>query len=137
MQISLLKTDQPSGLGDWSYEVTDTKLARDTRAGTILQLCVYSNLLEKLQGHLPERMYVVTPASEYEPLAYRTSDYSAYFRLLGAGIGEFVSDPGETYPELVSHCDYCAWWSECEKRRRGDDSSLLCGRYLPHTESIP
>ena len=29
--------------------------------------------------------------------------------------------PGETYPEMVSHCDYCGWWSECEKRRRGDD----------------
>ncbi len=117
----LLKINRPCGLGDWSYEVADTKLARTTRAGTILQLCVYCHLLEKLQGHMPERMHVITPASGYAPLTYRTSDYMAYFRLLRNGIGEFVGDPGETYPELVSHCDYCVWWSECEKRRRGDD----------------
>src|SRR5829696_5797559 len=34
----LLKVARPSELGPWSYEVSDTKLARDTRAGTILQL---------------------------------------------------------------------------------------------------
>ncbi len=30
----LMKTDQPSELGNWSYEVADTKLAQNTRAGT-------------------------------------------------------------------------------------------------------
>ena len=46
----LRKVAQPSALGAWSYEVTDAKLATETRAGTILQLCVYSTLLEQLQG---------------------------------------------------------------------------------------
>ena len=32
-----------SGLGDWSYEAQDTKLARSTRAGTILQVvCLHA-----------------------------------------------------------------------------------------------
>jgi len=110
-----------SNFGNWSYEVIDPKLAHDTKAGTILQLCVYSYLLEKLQGVRPERMYVVTPGSVYEPLKYRLADYDAYVRLLERGIGQFLTNPGETYPDLVSHCDLCAWWSECEKRRRGDD----------------
>lgn len=35
----LLRVPQPSDLGAWSYEVTDTKLARETRGGTVLQLC--------------------------------------------------------------------------------------------------
>ena len=52
------KVETPSNLGNWSYEVTDTKLAHDTRAGTILQLCVYSYLLEKPQGRRPEFMHV-------------------------------------------------------------------------------
>lgn len=117
----LCKVDRPSDLGDWSYEVTDTKLARDTRAGTVLQLCVYSYLLEKLQGCRPAFMHVVTPRNDFAPSSYRIDDYSAYFRLLERDIGRFVRAPEETYPELVPHCDLCAWWKECEQRRRGDD----------------
>ena len=117
----LRRVDKPSEIGDWSYEVTDTKLARDTKAGTILQLCVYSYLLGKLQGCRPELMHVVTPGNDFTPLPYRLEDYSAYFRLLEKGIGDFIQAPTETYPELVSHCDYCVWWNDCEKRRRGDD----------------
>lgn len=34
----LRRVDVPSDLGDWSYEVIDTKLARTTTGGTILQI---------------------------------------------------------------------------------------------------
>lgn len=34
----LMKVERPSNLGDWSYEVWDTKLANETKAGTILQI---------------------------------------------------------------------------------------------------
>ena len=117
----LRRVDTPSDLGGWSYEVHETKLARETKAATILQLCVYCNLLGKLQGVQPEWMHVVTPGTDFEPLSYRVDEYAAYFRLLERGVGEFVTAPNDTYPEVVSHCDYCAWWSHCEKRRRGDD----------------
>lgn len=117
----LLKVQSPSDIGPWSYEVTDTKLARDTTAGTILQLCVYSYLLAKLQGTRPEYMHVVVPGNKFKPRDFRLDDYGAYVRLLERGIGDFVESPHDTYPELVSHCELCAWWSECEKRRRGDD----------------
>ena len=33
----LLRVEVPSALGPWSYEPVDTKLPRETRAGTILQ----------------------------------------------------------------------------------------------------
>ena len=117
----LRRVETPSELGAWSYEVFDTKLARDTRAETILQLCVYSYLLGKLQGVRPRQMHVVTPGRDFAPERYRVDEYAAYFRLLERGIGAFVAEPGDTYPELVSNCDYCPWWSECEERRRGDD----------------
>jgi uncharacterized protein len=120
----LRRTESPSVLGGWSYEVIDTKLARDTRAGTILQLCVYSHLLDSAQGKRPEQMYVVIPGNDFEPLPYRTDDYAAYFRLLARGIGQFIVSPATTYPELVAHCDLCAWWEMCEARRRSDD--YLC-----------
>jgi hypothetical protein len=34
----LKRVETPSALGVWSYEVIDTKLARETKGGTILQL---------------------------------------------------------------------------------------------------
>ena len=117
----LRKVDAPSDLGSWSYVVVDTKLSRDTKAGTILQLCVYSHLLGKIQRTRPTHMNVVTPGTDFEPLRYRVDDYSAYFRLLEHGIDEFVTHPGETSPEQVAHCDYCSWWTDCEARRRSDD----------------
>src|SRR5690606_31609563 len=51
----LLRVEQASDLGAWSYEVADTKLAQQTRAGTVLQLCLYTDVLARLQGALPER----------------------------------------------------------------------------------
>jgi predicted RecB family nuclease len=117
----LRKVDTPSDLGPWSYEACDAKLARDTRAGTILQLCVYSYLLGKLQVVRPVHMHVVKPGTDFVPVSYRTDDYGAYFRLLERGIQAFVARPDETYPDLVSQCDYCTWWARCEARRRGDD----------------
>ena len=49
----LRKVETPSGLGAWSYEVVDTKLARETRAETILQLCVYSHPAWQVSGRSP------------------------------------------------------------------------------------
>lgn len=117
----LRRVEVPSDLGSWSYEVYDTKLAKDTRAGTISQLCVYSHLVGKLQGIRPERMHVVMPGSGFAPQTYRLDDFTAYFRLLEKEIEAFADTPGETYPDPVSHCDLCVWWSECETRRRADD----------------
>src|SRR5215471_17041532 len=54
----LLRRDVPSAFGPWSYEVADTKLARETRAGTILQLGLYCDMLGRFQGNSPERFYV-------------------------------------------------------------------------------
>lgn len=117
----LRRVEVPSDLGQWSYEVVDTKLARDTRASTVLQLCVYTHLVGKLQGARPALMHVVKPGVGFEPETYRADDYAAYFRLLERGLEAFVEAPDDTYPDPVSHCDLCAWWSECESRRRADD----------------
>src|SRR5262245_18687431 len=73
----LRKVQRPSALGDWSYEVHDTKLSRETRGGTILQLCVYSELLGELQGLMPERFSVVTPIATEE---FRVDDFAAFYR---------------------------------------------------------
>jgi predicted RecB family nuclease len=127
-RIDILKRiEPPSRLGDWSYEVVDTKLARETKSGTILQLCLYSDLVAGVQGRLPELMSVIPPWSEFQPQVYRTGDFTAYYRLvkgrLEAAVAEDHADA--TYPEPNAHCDVCAWRQRCDERRRADDHLCL------------
>ena len=63
----LRRVDTPSSYGAYSYEIIDTKLARETKGGTVLQLCLYADLLAKVQGCAPEHMYVVSPWSNFTP----------------------------------------------------------------------
>src|SRR5262249_39514797 len=75
----LLRVDKPSALGGWSYEPVETKLARSTKAGALIQLCFYSELLSRIQGAEPQWMHVVlggTAAQERFPV----QRYIAYFR---------------------------------------------------------
>ena len=123
----LLKTATPSNLGNWSYDIVDTKLARETQGGTILQLCLYAEMLGELQGVLPERIGVVTPLS-MEPQWYRTRDYLAYFRRVKASLTASIDVPVLTYPEPTTLCDVCKWQVECrDVRRRDDHLSLVAG----------
>ncbi len=131
----LRKVDRPSpGLGAWSYEPEDTKLARETRGGTILQLGLYCELLEDAQGVAPEKFRVVAPGDTGHIVrSYRFHDYSAYFRLVKARFEEEVARGHEDleaayYPEPVEHCDICPWSPRCEKRRRDDDHLSLVAR---------
>jgi len=133
----LLRVETPTpSLGAWSYEPVDTKLAHDTRAGTILQLCTYAELLVPLQGRAPEQFHVVTPLRE-EP--YRCADFGAYFRFVRARLRSAwaASPPPETYPEPVPHCDVCAWWRLCDGRRREDDHpSLIANIRTAHVREL-
>ena len=126
----LQRVERKSKLGDWSYEVYDCKLARETKAETILQLSLYSELLETVQGVLSEYMYVVPPAENFQPEPYRVLDFAAYYRYVKARLEktvEFKRDTS-TYPEPNPHCSICRWWSECDTQRRKDDHlSLVAG----------
>ncbi len=127
---ALLRVEKPSNLGEWSYEAVDTKLSRETRSGTILQLSLYSELVSVVQGVLPERMYVVAPWTGFEPQAHRTTDYAAYYRLVKTRLESAVDfgDDIQTYPEPREHCDICQWSRQCDARRRSDDHlSLVAG----------
>lgn len=129
----LLRVDTPSALGAWSYEVVDTKLSRTTRAGTILQLGLYSAMLHTTQGVAPYNFHVVTPDAITPQQSYRVNDYAAYVRLVCAKLRATVATPWEQvaeahYPEPVESCLVCRWQSTCAARRRADDHlSLVAG----------
>jgi hypothetical protein len=119
----LKRVERPSGLGAWSYEVLDTKLALETKAGTVLQLCLYSELLAAVQGAMPEHMHVVTPGTPLLPESFRTADYLAYYRLVRRGLLTALGGEAalETYPEPTAHCEVCRWRATCDDRRRWRD----------------
>ena len=107
------------GKWEWSYEVVDTKLSRQTKAGTILQISLYSELLEKAQGCAAEWMRVIPPSAEFAGEAYRVAEYAAYFRYVKERLQDAVKQNGAahengsaTYPEPVLHCDVCRWFKE-------------------------
>ena len=100
----------------------------------MLQICLYSDLLETIQGTRPEHMYIVPPRDDFIPDKYRVDDFMAYYRLvrrrLEAAIGSAPSSDGAppTYPDPVPHCDICHWWPVCDGQRRRDDHlSLVAG----------
>jgi predicted RecB family nuclease len=127
----LRRVEKPSALGPWSYEVADCKLANETKAGTILQLSLYSELLEQAQGVAPEFMYVVPRTERFEHETYRVLDYAAYFRQVKTRLEQAIAVPADaenTYPEPNPHCEVCRWGRECEDRWRKDDHlSLVAG----------
>jgi uncharacterized protein len=114
----LIRVEKPSKLGKWSYEVYDTKLASTTKAGTILQISLYTEIVSTIQGVTADEMHVWTPKGKE---SFRVNEYSAYYRLIKRKFLESVSGPSDTYPDPVSHCDICIWWKVCNKVRRDDD----------------
>lgn len=126
----LRRVESASALGKWSYEVADTKLARETRGGTVLQLALYSDLLAAAQGAVPEFFHVVTPDPANPIQTYRVQEFAAYFRLIRAQLEATISQEpvvlaAANYPEPVELCEVCRWWSICDKRRRQDDHLCL------------
>jgi uncharacterized protein len=122
----LKRVEVPSIFGAWSYEVLDTKLAQETRGGTIVQLVLYCQLLGKVQERLPDQFHVVTPNPKSPIQSFRLHDFSAYFRLIQTKFEQTTTASPEAitatnYPEPVEHCEACSWWRDCDRRRREDD----------------
>ncbi len=117
------RVDKPSKLGNWSYEVIETKLARATKVRAVIQLCHYSLLLSKIQGADPDWMHVVLGGGTL-PEKFLTSHYLAYFRKIKREY-EASACSKSTYPEPNEHCRVCDWYGQCDRQWRADDSLTL------------
>lgn len=129
----LVRMDRSSAVGPWSYEVWDTKLARHVKGSAVLQLALYSELLERAQGLVPEEMHVALGGGAREVRHLRVEDYAAYARQVRRMFEAFVAGgepafPPPTRPDPVEHCEVCRWIVDCKQvRRRTDDLSLVAG----------
>ena len=83
----LHRTPEPSQLGDWSYQPSDTKLARSARPYFLLQLCLYADVLATMQGRRPTQLSVVLGDGTLRQFA--TNEYWYYYRHLRRRFIEF------------------------------------------------
>jgi len=116
----LKRVPKTSLLGDFSYEVIDTKLARSAKAKHLIQVCFYSELVATIQGSAPAMMHIILGDRREE--SFRFADYSRYYDALEQRFLDRVqAEAPETYPDQCERCDYCRWRNLCEERRLQDD----------------
>lgn len=127
----LRRVDRPSNFGSWSYEIIDTKLARHAKAGAILQVMLYAELLQSAQGMLPEYVFLALGGPDAPEECFRVAEFSAYFRHVKrsflASVSASVADPLPV-PEPVEHCQICDWSEVCTGAWRNvDHLSFVAG----------
>jgi len=120
----LVRVEKPSELGAWSYEAIETKLARSTKVGALIQLCFYSDLLSQIQKREPELMHIVLGTGT-ESISYPVQQFIAYFRRIKRDFDAAFNAAPNTYPEPAPFCDVCLWDPVCDKRRHDDDHLSL------------
>jgi uncharacterized protein len=76
----LVKVEGKSHLGDFYYEVWDTKLSKTVKPYFIVQLCCYADMLEALQGRRSQHVVVVLGNGDQACLC--TNDYFYYYKNL-------------------------------------------------------
>lgn len=126
---ALVRVEQPSALGAWSYEPIEIKHHRDVIPSDRLQLDLYRGMLGLLQG--------IFPAGELWLGA--TDDATPAYRLR---VAHPVDTPASRWQQLVDllaaaeppsiwfarHCSYCPWRDACTQTALADGDLAI----LPH-----
>jgi uncharacterized protein len=76
----LVKVPGSSQLGDYHYEVWDTKLSLSVKPAAVVQLCCYTDMLTQFQHYQPTYLTVVTGSGKAKAL--KVEDYLYYYRSL-------------------------------------------------------
>lgn len=120
----LVRVEQPSNLGPWCYEVVDTKLASRTKASHAVQLALYADLVEAVQGVPPPALRVRLGTGREEVL--RPADFVHYTRLAGRRLEDFLAQSErQTAAEPCGHCSLCDFRARCEAEWEAADHLSL------------
>ncbi|KTC64956.1 putative RNA helicase (plasmid) [Legionella adelaidensis] len=104
----LIKKEGKSKLGNYHYEVWDTKLARSVKVSFIMQLCCYAEMLEGIQGRRPDN--IVVSIGTGVDIRLRTNDYFYYYLISKGRFLQFHSGfDVNKIPELLSSSSYGKW----------------------------
>jgi predicted RecB family nuclease len=127
----LVKTNTPSDLGNYSYNIEDTKLSAEVKGEAIMQLCIYAELVQHIQGRLPDEI-VIIGGIENEHFSYNPNDFMSYLnyakkKFLASTEADLEHVLSEL-PEPVERCQTCNWRGHCEYNwHEADHLKLVAG----------
>ena len=116
----LIKVSGQSILGDYHYEVWDTKLSKKIKPYFIIQLCCYVEMLENIQGVKPEKVAVVLGDKKINFL--KIKNYYSYYKTLKSNFLSYHKDwKIENHPdpsETVTHGRWSQYAESILTKRR-------------------
>jgi predicted RecB family nuclease len=113
-----------SSLGDFAYDVADTKLSRTAKPKHVVQLCVYADLLGSVQGVEPRQLHVLL--GDGKQISLHTSTVRHYYGIARGRFESFVgTPPAKSAAEPCGHCEYCRWHDACEAEWEATDHLSL------------
>ena len=116
----VINHDMQSNFGDYGYEVIDTKNSKKPKSTHIIQLGMYTYMLEGIQGTLPSRFTIVLKDMKKEYID--VSQVYDFFNTHRKRYEIFVEDDVDhSKPEKCTHCQICHWQEECKSIWIEDD----------------
>ena len=109
----LMRVPGESLLGDYHYEVADTKLARSPKPYFMVQLCCYAEMLEATQGRRPAYFEVVL--GNNERVRFETDKFFFYYQSLKESFLEFQNGFDLSSPPHPGTAKSFGRWSEFAK----------------------
>ena len=110
----LIKVPGKSKLGNFHYEVWDTKLSKKMKPYFAIQLCCYAEMLEQEQGIPCERVAIVL--GDNERVSLRVRNYAAYYASLKASFLDFQKDwSADKIPDPAESPSFDRWSEYADK----------------------
>ena len=108
----LIRVDQQSALGDYSYIPADIKRAKEPKQENLTQVLSYCYLIEKVQETLPRRFLLINGIENKEHEFDITNYYDAYTHLRET-FEDFINNPNLETPEPCEACRFCQYLPTC------------------------
>ncbi|MDP1604230.1 MAG: TM0106 family RecB-like putative nuclease [Legionella sp.] len=116
----LVKVEGKSKLGDFYYEIWDTKLAKNVKPSSLIQLCCYAEMLAEIQGRLPAQIVVVSGNGEQK--RFQTNDYFYYYQQLKQRfLAMHHSFDREKCPDPAESSGWGRWSAHAEQLLKASD----------------
>lgn len=107
------RDDVHSGLGEYAYEIRDTKLARTASAKALLQMALYGQVVSAIQGTPPPALVVWLGSGE--EFYWKYTDAEPYLRQAQARFLAAQIEQEPTNAEPIAACGTCRWHSLCDE----------------------
>jgi len=126
----------PSKFGDYSYEVLDTKNTSKPKPDHIIQIGMYTFLLESIQGVLPKIFTIVLKDMVKEVV--QLNQVYEFFKVNKEKYEHFILKKiNKSTPEKCDFCQVCPWLDVCKKIWKDtDDLNQIYGMNKNYSKKL-